>query len=129
MKRLLILSLVLLALACDSPTDPEDIDISGRWTGNLGQQAPTLEDWTSVTIDLTQNGDEVTGALRERNGRVHPLRGTRSSVEVTDIPSLGQNACSRIVLGFSREERNTIRGSLSGRCHGTLLAQFVLTRV
>jgi len=132
MRPFAAVCLVLLALACNSPTDPTDVDLTGRWTGNLGDRHPANEDWTSVTIDLTENGNELTGQLRERNGRVHPLKGMRAgsgaTLDVTDIPTLGDPACMNISLSFSRIETNAIRGSLSGRCYGTILSQFVLTR-
>jgi hypothetical protein len=124
--------LVLLALGCNSPTDPTDVDLTGRWNGNLGNRHPANEDWTSVTIDLTETGNDLTGELRERNGHVHPLKGTRigsiATLDVTDIPSLGDPACSSLTLSFSRIETSSVRGALSGRCYGTVLTQFVLTR-
>ena len=75
----------------------------------------------------------LTGALRERNGRVHPLSGMRvgsaAHLTVTDIPTLGDTNCSLLTLTFARIETNAIRGEVGGRCYGTVSAQFVLTRV
>jgi hypothetical protein len=142
MRALAILSLLLLLLSCNgrSPTEPATNPslLTGTWVGNLGEQYPSGEDWTSVTIELTQNGAAVEGTLRERGGRVHPLsghfEGPGGGVTVTDIATLGQNGCSSaamVIGGVDVDQTGraiSIHGSMAGKCYGTMLASFRLNR-
>jgi hypothetical protein len=144
-RRIPILIFILLFLGCDalSPTspgvEPTTTPFNGRFTGNLGIRAPNGEDWTLVTLDLLQDGNTITGTLRDRNGRTHAVEGSvwfdavgKASVTVKDIES---NSCFSLGLAFHEVEYDSrtgnaraLIGQIGGRCQGTVIQPFRLTR-
>lgn len=144
-RRIPILVFILLFLGCDalSPTspghEPTATPYNGRFTGDLGIRAPNDEDWSLVTLDLVQNGNTITGTLRERKGRVHDVEGSvwldsvdKASITVKNIES---PSCFSLGLAFHEVEyeRRTgiaraLVGQMGGRCQGTVMQPFRLTR-
>jgi hypothetical protein len=79
MRRLLAVAVVAFSVACgdDSPTRPENPNLSGTWTGNLESNLTPF----SVQMTLSQTGETVSGNWTspiDWNGTITGTVGTNS---------------------------------------------------
>jgi hypothetical protein len=138
-----ITTLVLAASACghhESPTEPGGtarlFDVTGTWHGNLGDRHPTGEDWSNASVSLTQTGLIIHGSLTSVDGTRHPLGGAFSEgvavVQIGGRPATSE--CSSAELSINQIEYASngqpaaLDGILDGRCFGTIMFPFRLTR-
>jgi hypothetical protein len=138
-----IIALMLLTSACghhESPTEPVGnvrvFDVTGNWHGNLGDRHPAGEDWSNASVSLTQTGLAISGSLTSVDGTRHPLSGVFSEgmavIQVGGLP--GTSECDSAVMSVNQIEyasdgrATALDGLLEGRCFGTIMFRFRLTR-
>lgn len=134
-RRLILAAIVLVAAACDGngPAAPTGTDLTGIWFGDLGTRAPA--DWSEATIELEQEGQSLTGTLTADGGS-WPLTGAfqDGTFELTVGGLPGTSTCSGLFLQGQPQPLPfgvvvVLTGRMTGRCFGTVVFDFTLTRI
>jgi hypothetical protein len=131
------LGVLLLLAGChhQSPSEPIDMSLTGRWSTTL-TRGPCAGDWSMISLTLTQSGSTLAGELVTRDGVHFPVSGnlTGDSGEITVPVPVGTGECEPVLLQISRIGRDSgghtvsFSGQIHGRCCGTLLESFMFTR-
>jgi hypothetical protein len=75
MTRFLGLALIVLLSACGDSSDPDEPQYQGTWTGSYTNSAsPDVA--FQATLQLSQDGDDITGTLTTNAGRSATVSGS-----------------------------------------------------
>ncbi len=131
------LALALLPASChhQSPSEPIDTSLTGRWSTTL-TRGPCAGDWSMIELTLTQSGSTLAGELVTRDGVHFPISGnlTGDSGGITVPVPVGTGECEPVFFQISSIGRESgghavsFSGEIHGSCCGTLLESFTFTR-
>jgi hypothetical protein len=124
---------ICLAAGCkDSPTEPlQASSLTGTWSA--GHLALCVGDWSSVRLELTQSGTDLSGSLTTHDGQVFPVAGSFSN-ETGSIGLTIGGDCPSVGFAISHVEHDgsgsvtRFSGQLTGRCCNTVIQQYELVR-
>jgi hypothetical protein len=127
--------LLLLTLSgCDgsSPTSPSIRELSGLWQGRVSLRGEvTSSDALQVELTLIEEASSVRGEMVDSTGGRWTISGSRSVLEATHQPSTSACALVTLVVENSRSSggiTSELTGTTSGRCGGTVIGNFRLSR-
>jgi hypothetical protein len=106
-----VLAAVLLLAACGTSTDPSlTKPFEGTWAGDFAGDALTF----ATTLQLTQNGDAITGTLLFANGRRADLAATATGDTFDGSLDFSDNCFGSITATLNQAPMpNEITGDLS----------------
>jgi hypothetical protein len=132
-----LLLLLSTATTCggNSQTAPVVADLTGQWTSTL-TRPPCVGDWSVFTLQLSQTGTTLTGALVTKDNQQFPAAGTfdgQGGNVVVVLPS-GTGECGAITFTIQLVDHDSsgqitaFSGEATGRCCGTILETFRFVR-
>jgi hypothetical protein len=132
LTSLVALAVIACLVSCngDSPTAPPAEGLTGRWSGRLSLRGALTEAMT-VTLELRQVGEYVTGGMTDSSGDKWTVDGTAGFLAAQHVPSTSTCSSVSLMVESSREQGGRtieLYGSTSGRCYGTVMGQFQLRR-
>lgn len=116
-------------------SDQPPLEVEGKWVGNL-VRGPYHENWSAVVLELKQNGTSLTGKVIDVGGNYTEVTGSVDSekvvLNVVGLP--GSSTCGEYIISAWKIEMDrsggivSLSGNISGRCYGTVMGDFRLTR-
>jgi hypothetical protein len=111
------------------------LDVAGKWVGNL-VRGPYHEDWSFVVLEIKQNGTSLTGKVIDVGGNYTEVAGSvdNEKVELNVVGLPRSSTCGEHLIFAWQIERDkagglaALSGNVSGRCYGTVMGTFRLTR-